>query len=312
MRFSSALIVTVRNDAEALKNLQKDVENQSAPFQEICLAIADSTDSTLAVAENWAKKNSSVRVLRVGQANRAEARNQAVLATKSTILVFTDAGCRFGENWHEHMITPLLQKKTKLVSGVTLGSPENPWEAAQIPFVLVLPQDLQPDQLPATRAMAVWRKSFLEIGLFRSDVAKAAEDYEWSRRSQKLGVRSWLAKKAVVIWRPRATPSSFWRMMYGHAFGDMQAQAWRIGHLTLLLRYLIFIAMSIWSLPFGAVLWSLYILVKSFRLSERAYTSFPQTVAAQVLSDTAVLSGIILGFCTTLLSTGMRSPKESA
>lgn len=290
-----SLIVTVKNDAETLRQLQHDVEQQTLQPHEVILSVASSSDSTLSVAQAWAKDSKIVQVLEVGSANRSVGRNRAVAESTSELLVFTDAGCRFESSWLSEISSPFSQSGVELVSGLTIGAPENDWEAAQVPFTLVLPQDIAENPLPATRNMAVRRETFDRVGGFREDLTWGAEDFEWSRRAVTIGVKPVFAKDAIVHWRPRTTHLGFWKMLHSLTLGDVQADTWRWGHASMVGRYGFFGGVGLISLPISSLFWASYICLKAHHTSKKAKTKWLETVQAQVLADTAVLSGVLRG-----------------
>lgn len=290
-----AVIVTVKNDAEALLQLRQDLDQQTVTPDEIVLAVANSRDASLRVAQQWASESKQLIVLDVGQANRSQGRNLAIKASKSELIAFTDAGCRPDTNWLEALISPFSQSGVQLVSGLTLGAPENDWEAAQVPYTLVLPHEVSENPLPATRNMVVTRSAFKKVGNFREDLAWGAEDYEWSRRAQAMSVRAVLAREAIVYWRPRPSRFEFWKMLHSLTLGDVQAETWRWGHASMLGRYGFFGGLAVVSLPFSSLLWAGYVALKSRHTSRKAKTKWFETAQAQILADAAVVSGVIRG-----------------
>jgi GT2 family glycosyltransferase len=298
-RQKNALIITIKNDADTLVSLRQDIEAQTIVPDEVILTVADSSDGTLPEAQAWARTVAYVQVIVLGLGNRSQGRNVGVQASSADIFVFTDAGCRFGSDWFQLMIAPFEDKNVELVSGLAIGAPENDWEAAQVPYALVLPQDVIEHPLPATRAMAVRRFTFEKVGPFREDLPGAAEDFEWSRRAVALGIQPHLVRAAVVRWRPRQTRKQFWKMLYNLTLGDTQAGTWRRGHGTMLARYAVLLGLAALSAPFSLGVWVGYIAMKSKLTSVKASTSWWHTAQAQTLADAAVVSGLLHGFWLT-------------
>lgn len=290
-----SVIITVKNDASALEQLLLALGKQSLLPSEVIVTVAQSTDTTLSLLKKMATRFPYLSFKDVGEATRSQGRNEGVQMSTGDILVFTDAGCLPEVTWLEKLTESLrLDRKEELVSGLTLGNPKNAWEAAQIPFVLVHPSDYPQHPLPATRNMAVRRNVFFRVGEFRSTL-NTAEDYEWSIRAQQLHVLATFVPEAVVRWRPRTTRQSFWQMIFSLTQGDVQARTWRVGHFTMLARYLVF-AVLIWLFGFlGVSVWILYLAMKSFRTSQKNKTSFWHTMELQVLVDSAVCSGFLSG-----------------
>lgn len=292
---SISVIVTVRNDAENLRLLLSDLGEQTLQPQTCILAVADSEDDTMSVARDFAKRNKNYQVLSVGQATRSKGRNLAVERADTDILVFTDAGCRLDQAWLRELVAPFHDTAVSLVSGLTVGAPQSKFEAAQVPFVLVAPDAHEPSPLPATRNMAVRRTIFNQVKPF-SESLQTAEDFEWARRARVSGVDAVFAPKAVVAWRPRRTPTEFWKMIFALTQGDVQASTWRKGHISMLLRYVLIVGTILFWPFLGFTVWLLYLVMKATWISRKHQVPWVHTIFCQFLADTAVCSGILSQF----------------
>lgn len=289
---SISVIVTVKNDVQNLQVLLKDLAAQTLSPEHVLLAVAESEDETLSLATSHAARDSKYRVISVGLATRAQGRNLAIQESQDDILVFTDVGCRLTSEWLEQLTFPFSESSIVLTSGLTLGDPKTPFEKAQVPFVLVGAFEQGEHPLPATRNMAVRRQAFLAVGLFEPDL-NTAEDFEWSRRAASKGVVSIFVPSAVVRWRPRSSAKAFWSMIFRLTQGDIQAGTWRRGHVTMMLRYVIFFFLLLVWWPLGVLVWSFYIVSKSGWLAQKHKTPLLETVLCQILVDSAVWSGIL-------------------
>lgn len=310
-KLACSLVITVRNDAEALQRLLDALDQQTVTPHETIITVADSDDATLSVAESW-QPNWRVKVLSVGTATRSEGRNRGLELARSEILVTTDAGCVPEPHWLEHLIQPFTHPQVKLISGMTLGELHTPWEEAQIPYVLVAPDKIGAHPLPATRNWAVRKSAWESVGPFRADL-QWAEDYEWARRAAASGVYSTFAREAIVRWKPRATGLAFFTMIHLLTLGDTQAQTWRFGHFTMWARYAFFFAtlLFFWSfLPFRTafvallIIWFLYAGAKAWKFSFQSWQAYVWIPYLQFLADSGVLTGTARGIVQKVMQRG--------
>jgi len=307
-QIKNSLIVTVKNDADALRLLLKSIASQEVTPDEVVLTIAPSTqteDTTLTVATSWKPRCIAVQIIELEpEATRSTGRNQGVAAAQGSLLLFTDAGCTLSPTWVKNILHAFSLPETKLVSGYSQSTNDTPQEEVQGAFTLVPRNAIERFPLPATRNMAVRREVFEKVGLFRDEL-NYAEDFEWARRARSLGMRSTFVPDATVRWRPRKSWSAFGQMIFSLTAGDMQARTWRLGHFTMWMRY-IFIIFTIWTfskitssltlgLLSGAVAWTLYIGLKMSRFRFSNSAAYLWVPLAQALADIAVLTGTLCG-----------------
>ena len=116
-----SLIIPLKNEARNLPKCVKSLLAQklTATF-EILLIDNDSTDETLSLALELARKNKRVRVFEQKKPGSPCARNFGVSQSRGKILVFTDADCTFPPNWLEKLTLP-LRKTRALPVGATSG-----------------------------------------------------------------------------------------------------------------------------------------------------------------------------------------------
>lgn len=298
---SVAVVITVKNEANTLPDLLTALEKQTHLPDEVILTVAPSSDETLKIAQNWKPSNIKIRVEQRKNLTRSQGRNLGVQLAKSEIIAFTDAGCLPEPTWLEELLLPFIQKQVVLVSGLTWVKARNAWEEAQAPFVLVPPSKIEAHPLPATRNLAILRRNFLQSGGFLPEL-NFAEDYEFSRRLRAQNIQAEFVPTAVVWWQPRATALDFFQMIQRLTHGDMQAQTWRLGHVSMIARYVFFLAfpffLSRWTFWFEALILSIviyvfYLFLKTVRFSYLNWKSYLWAPLLQLLTDLAVLTGVI-------------------
>jgi glycosyltransferase involved in cell wall biosynthesis len=295
-----SLVVTVKNDAAALRELLSAIEKQTKLPDEAIIVVAGSDDGTLAAARSWRPKNLKALILDRPRANRSAGRNLGVERSAGEMIVFTDAGCRPEVDWLEQLLAPLSDPEVNLVSGFTDGDGRNSFEEAQVPFVLVPLGKIPPHPLPATRNMAIRRKVFQQWGGFRADL-NYAEDFEFSRRLEKEGIRSEFAPQAKVYWRPRRSLGAFFMMIARLTAGDVKAGILRPGLGTMWARYAAMLVL-LWAFGWaGALIYLGYLITKSqiFNLPSRGARLW--AIPLQAACDLAVLAGSLLGLASRII-----------
>ncbi len=300
-----SLIITVKDDATALTELLTSIESQTHALDEVIITVAPSSDDTLSVAKNWKPKKTYKKVLELEpNATRSTGRNAGAEVATGSIVCFTDAGCVLSPSWFEKIIHAFSLPETKLVSGFTTSTKNSPLEEIQGAFTLVSLARTGKHPLPATRNMAVKKDIFEAVGPFRDEL-NYAEDFEWSRRAKAKGIVSTFVPDAKVWWKPRQSWYEFWLMIFKLTAGDMQAQTWRWGHLSMWGRYLLLLLLSwgVWKfsdnlwLAVGIflLLWSFYVLAKMTKFAFTHRASYAYLPLAQALTDSAVLTGTLAG-----------------
>lgn len=307
-----SVVVTVKNDALALQKLLSALDQQSLVPDQIIITIAESTDDSWAVANQFTFSNNiDYQVINVGRSNRSQGRNLGVSEASGQIIVFTDAGCWPSKTWLENLVQPIQEEITSLVSGFTWGPPLKKlslFEQAQLPFVLVPLHKVGPHPLPATRNMAIRADLFKSLSGFNENL-NWAEDYELARRLKKQGISSLLVAEAKVFWQPRPQLLSYATMIWHLTVADIKAGNWRLGHATMWARYLFFVSwslmMSIWiSVPTTIVstvsLIAAYLLFKVSRFDYEHYAAYGWAVLIQLVTDLTVLVASFYGLVARL------------
>lgn len=303
-KLGCTVVLTVKDDAEALDRTLQSLAVQTHRPEELILAIADSQDATRSVAESFSQKHAFVKVLAVGPASRSLGRNLAVRESTQNIIVFTDAGCLPDKNWLFELLKPFQDPDVSLVSGLTVIANTSSFAEAQGAFVLIPRKNIGKHPLPATRNMAIRKQLFLQHQGFHSEL-NFAEDFEFARRLQASGVNSTFVPDARVAWEARSSIGAYFNMIVKLTQGDIQAGTWRRGHITMWLRYLVFLSfgtamfavtssLSIATLS-TAALYLIYLLFKLARFHFTRSASYFWAILLQVHTDFAVLLGSAQG-----------------
>jgi glycosyltransferase involved in cell wall biosynthesis len=295
-----SLIITTKNENRTISKLLHAIANQTRIPDEVIIATSDRT-------ENYPSRSlgmTKVRFVELASTdNRAVGRNRAIQEAVYDYILITDAGCVPKEDWVEKMSEAF--KQADVVAGFYVGESKNIFEKCQIPYVLVMPDKLDPKNfLPATRSMGITKNLFLKLGGFNENY-RYAEDYAFARRIQSENIPIAVVSDAIVGWRPRQTLSSFARMIFEHAYGDAYAGNWRPKVGLIFARYFLWMdCLVVWSIQhlawFSALglflfgLYLLYAILKNYRYV-RHWKAVVYLPLLQIVSDFAVMVGTIRG-----------------
>lgn len=295
MKYS--LIVTTKNEEKTIAELLDSVAKQSILPNEVIIADAASDDETCEIIEKY-NPNFRLELINVGNVNRSIGRNRAIEHAHNDLILITDAGCRLDKNWAHELIITSAKSNSDITAGYYQGVADNVFEACVIPYVLVMPDKVDPVHfLPATRSMAIHKSVWEEMGGF-DEKLRYAEDYAFARRLEEAGYKMAMAPKAIVYWQARPTLKQFSRMIYEHARGDGYSHTWRPKVILIFLRYLVslvLIAIGLWYVSLGLIaIYLAYAIAKNYHYVHHIKALFYLPLL-QVTSDLAVMFGTIQG-----------------
>ena len=291
-----AVVVTVFNEEQTIEKLLDGLLLQTRQPNEVVITDAGSTDATVQLIKAWQNKHSSFPLkLIVKRGNRSVGRNTAIRKTTYNLIAITDAGCVPHKNWLYHLEKKLLEKNADVVAGYYNALPSTPLEQAIVPYMLVMPDRVNPREfLPATRSMLVPKHIWKKIRTFDESLT-VSEDYAFAKKIRKQGYTIAFAKKAIVTWLPFGSLSHFLKTVANMAEHDVRAGVIRVKAVSVYLRYLLF-GLLLWFSPvlfflaFGAyVVWS---VTKNARYVPQGWFWLP---LLQVLADLGVMVGTLRG-----------------
>ena len=241
-----AVVVTVLNEVATIADLLESLAAQTRPPDEVIIADGGSTDGTLDVLAAY-DGPLPLRVIHVPGANISEGRNVAIQATRASIIACTDAGVRLSSTWLEHLLAPWERTgdNPPAVAGFFLPAPQTTFELALAATTLPLREEIVPERfLPSSRSVAFRRETWERVGGY-PEWLRYSEDIVFDLRVRSLvGDFVW-APEAVVFFRPRTTLRAYFRQYRNYAFGDGQADLWRLRHLIRYTTYLLVLPLLI-------------------------------------------------------------------
>lgn len=292
-----SLIVTVLNETDTIVQLLDSVVTQTLKPQEVIFVDGGSQDDTVRRIQSYAEDHPKLKIkCEVKKGNRSIGRNTAVSLAEHEFIAITDAGCVLDQNWLQELVRVQNETGSKVVAGYYHGQAETSFQHAVVPYVLVMPEKLDPYTfLPATRSLLIEKKLFIEYGGFDESLSDN-EDYAFAKKLQSAHVPIAFAQDAIVYWQAVNSLREFYTMIFRFARGDAFAGIFRPKVLLIFLRYLVGILLLIigqaWvfiSLVMAYLIWS--VLKNSKHVFEKKYI----LAILQIVSDIAVIDGTTRG-----------------
>jgi len=219
------IVVTVLNEIRDISLLLQALFEQTVSPHEIIIVDGGSIDGTFEFLKKTERTNTSLKVIS-RQGNISQGRNAGIRLAKTEWIACTDAGCIPKKNWLSELLKAAESDNSSrgtqpdVVAGYYFGLPTTAFESAVVPFVLVQPDQFDPNTfLPATRSMLFRKNVWETIGGFREDL-EVSEDYVFAQQVKKYGFKMVATSKALVGWRPRSNLQAFVRMVYQQARYD--------------------------------------------------------------------------------------------
>lgn len=232
-----SLIVTVKNEAEALPRLFDSILAQTrAPIQ-IVIADGGSTDKTNEVLKEYAR-HLNLNVVECPGANISQGRNAAIDKASGEIIASTDAGVRLDPRWLEEIARP-FDDGADVVSGFFVPEVQGAFGTALAATTLPALEDIRPEKfLPSSRSIAFRKTAWRAAGGYPAWL-DYSEDLIFDFALRSAGCRFIFVPGARVFFRPRSTLRQFARQYYLYARGDGKANLWLKRHLLRYFSYLI-------------------------------------------------------------------------
>jgi cellulose synthase/poly-beta-1,6-N-acetylglucosamine synthase-like glycosyltransferase len=214
----SIIIPTFNGDSRIGYCLDALVQHTAGRNVEILVVNDGSTDNTVAFVQRY----SGVRLVTQANAGPAAARNRGALATRGTILLFTDDDCVPTSNWLDSMLEPFENPDVVGAKGVY----RTRQKSLVARFVQIEYEDkyrlmarLSDIDFIDTYSAAFRRDRFLEMSGYDTSFPLAcAEDVELSYRMSARGWKMKFAPNAIVYHTHPDTLSKYLKKKYKFAF----------------------------------------------------------------------------------------------
>lgn len=198
-----AIISTVLNERESIKQLLEAFLRQTRRADEIVIVDGGSTDGTLDVLAEYAGNYPCVKFFIEKGANIAQGRNLGISRATASIIAVTDGGCRPVDNWLEELVRPLLEDAGYgAVSGVRNVENVNDFEFFAGKLSTSGNAVNEEDRVFHGRNSAFRKRVWLAVGGY-PEWLYTAEDTLFAQRAKALGCKVAVAPDAIISWRPR-------------------------------------------------------------------------------------------------------------
>lgn len=295
-----SFITTVYNEEQTIDRFLDSLFAQTQLPDEIIIVDGGSTDATVSLI----KKRKAVTLF-IKKGNRSVGRNEASTHAKGKIIVCSDAGNVLDKNWIKQITLPLKDPSIAVVAGNCAGLAKSIFQKCLIPYVLIMPDKIDPQTfLPATRSIAFRKTIWEKVGKFDEQYSHN-EDYVFAKKLQKIGAKIFFQHSAIVYWLPRENFREAFIMFFRFAYGDAESMIIRPKVIVLFARYLVAFTLLLFafflksSLLFSllVLLGSIYILwsiQKNYRYVNdfRALYLLP---LLQFCADVGVMRGTVFG-----------------
>lgn len=245
---SVSVIMTVKNEGEALRPLLESLLDQTRQPDEIVVCDGGSTDNTLEILAEYAAYL-PIHTIVVPGANISAGRNYAIAAASGEIVAATDAGVVLVPYWLEDLVRPIEAGEAAVASGWFEPDPYTDFEVVMGATVLPERSDINPDTfLPSSRSVAFRKDAWAAVGGY-PEWLDYSEDLIFDMALREAYGPFSFADTAVAYFRPRGSLRAFFKQYYRYARGDGKANLWPRRHAIRYATYLLalpFILRLIW------------------------------------------------------------------
>jgi glycosyltransferase involved in cell wall biosynthesis len=272
-----SVIVTVKNEGEAVRPLLESLLDQTRRPDEIVVCDGGSTDNTVDILREYAAWL-PMQIIAAPGSNISQGRNGAIAAAAGPIIAATDAGVTLSPVWLAEIVQPIESDQAAVVSGWFEADPYNDFEVVLAATTLPELNDVDPAAfLPSSRSVAFLKSAWTAVGGY-PEWLDYGEDLIFDLALREKYGPFPLARRAVVYYRPRSGLRAFARQYYFYARGDGKANLWPKRHAIRYATYLLalpFIGWLIWREKM--VGWLLFILGVAAHCGRPAQRLWPAT-----------------------------------
>ena len=235
-----SVVIPVRNEAESAHTLLDALLDQSLPPDEILITDGGSSDATPAIIQEYAQRNSSVRLFREVMAFPGRGRNVAAANASQEWLAFIDAGVVPTRDWLAQLSECANRdSNTDVVFGAWEPVTDTFFkECAAIAYAYV-PNRENYEEVKRGRAIfsSLMRRSVWEsVGGFPEHL-RSAEDHVFISKIEEQGFSISYAPAALVRWTMEPTFGRTFKRFVTYSRNNLSAGLWKEWQAAILIRY---------------------------------------------------------------------------
>lgn len=219
---SVSVVVTTRNEGKSIGALLASLARQEF-LHEVLLVDAESTDDTVAIAQETAHELHIPLTVVVQACKRGEGRNIGIQAAAGNCVAFIDGDCIAHQDWLKELAKQLEGPHT-VVAGETQWVGRSSFQLGRVPLVAMDGQDIG---WPSCNLLYP-KQLLLGLGGFDPELV-TAEDMELNLRAVRHGATIVHAPRARVQARTREDLRGFLKQAYWNGVGRRQMTAKQAG-----------------------------------------------------------------------------------
>ena len=263
------LVSTVFNEAQRLQESINDIEKQLLVPDEIVIVDAGSKDGTIEILKKWqAQSKIKINVIVQNGCNVAQGRNLAIENASHELIVSTDFGCRYHENWLFSIVSLFDDPDIEVVGGNYSSREEDMTSlAAKCGFVLANGYQLDVDEsfIPSSRSIAYYKYVWEQVGRYPEWLTLAADDLVFGMLFHKKKFRYTVVKDPYVYWGRHKSFKAYGKEAFRYGLGDGEAMVnyrnFISNSIETLLRYGLFICLFLIVLGVFSGWWILLVIL---------------------------------------------------
>lgn len=251
-----SLVTTVLNDYEGCISFLSQIEHQTYTPDELIIVDGGSRDGTWELLSNYQpRKSYQLKVFQEVGCNVARGRNIAIAQSSGRIIVSTDVGCSWENQWLEDLVQPLLQDpELEAVMGswnVLEEDCKTRWSRVDFSYQRGLVFIATPQSDASSRSIAYRKQLWTRIGGYPEDLTLAGDDMVFSILLHRSTTKIAASALPLCHWKRPQTLKSLIKEARRNFRGAGEAGIWLDYGLLVGLRLVVEIFLLLGSFSFS-------------------------------------------------------------
>lgn len=217
---TASVIMTVLNEARSIESTINKILEQIPKESEIVIIDAGSSDNTVGILSNIAKRDNRVKYTQKPGVSRGLGRNVAITLCKNDIIISIDAGCIPTDGWYEALIQPFKKPDSPdVVGGYWIPIYESIYGQAVAKLTKPPLANIKDSRfLPSSRCIAFKKKAWEAVGGYPDE--NFGEDTFFDLALKKQGFKFEFVPSALVYWEQRNTLGGIKKQFFNYGLGS--------------------------------------------------------------------------------------------